>query len=73
MTLWVGCVNSGPVQRKRRFAGGTEFTHPTGDSAKSRSLDVALIEVIRMEDDVEVHRQITDYATWIRQQAASIE
>lgn len=42
-------------------------------TATSRSLDVALIEVIRADDDVAGHRRITDYAAWIRRQAASIE
>ena len=44
-----------------------------GAMAKSRILDVALIEVIRTDSEVEGHQQITDYAAWIRRQAASIE
>jgi hypothetical protein len=45
----------------------------SGDvSAESRSLDVALIEVVRTEDEVEAHKR-TDYATWVREQAADIE
>jgi hypothetical protein len=43
------------------------------DTSKSRSLDVALIDVIRQEHDVEGHGQSTEYASWIRQIAASIE
>lgn len=45
----------------------------SGFTATSRSLDVALIGVIRRDDDVDAHKQVTDYAVWIRQTAASIE
>lgn len=41
-------------------------------SAESRSLDLALIEVVCAEDEVEAHK-LTDYATWVREQAADIE
>lgn len=32
----VGCQKLGPVLQRRRFAGGTEFTHPTGSIGQSR-------------------------------------
>jgi hypothetical protein len=41
-------------------------------SAESRSLDLALIDVVCTEDEVEAHK-LTDYATWVREQAADIE
>lgn len=44
-----------------------------GGTAASRSLDVALIGVIRADHDVEGHKQVTDYAVWIRRIAGSIE
>jgi hypothetical protein len=56
-----------------RHEGNLWIVRSGRDSARSRSLDVALIEVVRSQDDVEFHRQITNYATWIRQQVADIE
>jgi hypothetical protein len=41
--------------------------------AKSRSLDVALIEVFRSDSEVQAHGRLIDHAAWIREQAASIE
>jgi hypothetical protein len=41
--------------------------------ARSRILDVALIEAIRADGDLFTHARRTDYAAWIRAQAAQIE
>ena len=44
-----------------------------GTPARSKLLDVALIEAIRRDPDVIGHTEATDYAGWIREQAHQIE
>jgi len=41
--------------------------------ARSRNLDVALIEAIRADADLFTQARRTDYVSWIRNQAARIE
>jgi hypothetical protein len=41
--------------------------------ARSRILDVALIEAIRADDELFTHGRRTAYAAWIRAQAERIE
>jgi len=56
-----------------RYEGDLWIVRSGTGEARSRSLDVALIEIARTESDVDAHASITNYATWIREQAAKIE
>jgi hypothetical protein len=43
------------------------------DESRSRILDVALIEAIRGAENAVAHCRYTEYAAWVRSQAAQIE
>jgi hypothetical protein len=54
--------------------GEGEWTVRCGDAlARSRVLDVAMIEAIRGDGELLTHAQRGDYAAWVRTQAARIE
>jgi hypothetical protein len=73
MNTWHGYTPDGRELEVRREhdlwivrCGSTE--------SENRILDVALIEAIRVENDLTTHaRRQTDYAAWVRAQAAQIE
>lgn len=52
---------------------GTWIVQCGTTKSQNRILDVAMIEAIRSTDDLFAHSNRTEYAAWVRAQAAQIE
>jgi hypothetical protein len=72
MNTWHGYTPDGRELEVRRERDSW-FVKCGSSESRNRVLDVALIEAIRTENDLTAHARQTEYAAWVRAQAARIE
>jgi hypothetical protein len=72
MNTWHGYTPDGRELLVRREPDSW-FVRCGSSESRNRVLDVALIEAIRTENDLAAHAHHTEYAAWVRAQAAQIE
>jgi hypothetical protein len=72
MNTWHGYTPDGR-ELEVRHEQGSWIVRCGSTESQNRILDVALIEAIRGENDLAAHARRTDYAGWVRAQAARIE
>lgn len=72
MNTWHGYTPDGRDLVVRR-EGDSWFVKCGSSASRNRVLDVALIDAIRTDNDLIAHARQTEYAAWVRAQAARIE